>query len=207
MKSLVDARQQERRPPHRRQRRIILLAGLFACLVIPTRARAGAVIKLTEVGGDVVATATGTINLTALIKVESGIPAGNLLPAFAAVQVGSVGNGEDTVYTGISGPASFGSGMVLNPSISAAGDFLGVVGNLGGLEVSSSYVSGAPISGTSTWLGTFSSRGLTPGTYTYTWGSGSTADELTVNVVPEPATLWLAVIGNVAVIASSRFAK
>jgi hypothetical protein len=71
-------------------------------------------------------------------------------------------------------------------------------------------VSGAPLSGTATWAGaTLSSLGLTLGTYNYTWGSGPTADTLTVNIgtVPEPTSLWLGVIGSVAVIAHGWFAR
>ena len=55
-------------------------------------------------------------------------------------------------------------------------------------------------------------EGLNPGTYMYTWGSGPTADSLTVDVVssqsvPEPASLWMALIGGVAIFAHSRIGR
>jgi len=44
-------------------------------------------------------------------------------------------------------------------------------------------VTGATISGTATWTGqTFSGLGLIPGTYTWTWGSGPSADRLVLQV-------------------------
>lgn len=39
---------------------------------------------------------------------------------------------------------------------------------------------------------TYATLGLTPGDYTYTWGSGPTADQATIRIaptaIPEPAT-------------------
>jgi hypothetical protein len=45
----------------------------------------------------------------------------------------------------------------------------------------SGYTSGDPISSTQTFSGqTFTSLGLTPGTYDYTWGSGINEDSFEV---------------------------
>jgi len=76
------------------------------------------------------------------------------------------------------------------------------------LYVPINYVSGSPLSGTATWsASTFSSLGLTPGTYTWTWGSGANADFATLTIgaadVPEPATLALFAAG-VAGLARAR---
>ena len=62
------------------------------------------------------------------------------------------------------------------------------------------YVSGSVLSASDTWSGqTFASLGLTPGTYTWTWGSGADADFFTMNIegsaVPEPSSLLLASSG------------
>ena len=65
----------------------------------------------------------------------------------------------------------------------------------------SGYVSGANLSETAAYNGaTFASLHLTPGTYTWSWGTGANADSFTLQigplaVVPEPASLALLVMG------------
>jgi len=54
------------------------------------------------------------------------------------------------------------------------------------------------LSSTSTWIGkTFSTLGVTPGTYDWTWGTGGNADSarLVIGNAPEPATLALLAAG------------
>ena len=58
------------------------------------------------------------------------------------------------------------------------------------------YGSRNPLQDTSTYLNkTFSSLGVTPGTYVWTWGTGAHADSFTLQIgpaataAPEPATL------------------
>jgi hypothetical protein len=65
------------------------------------------------------------------------------------------------------------------------------------LVVPGGYISGTPLAGTATFSGTtLVAMGATPGTYVWTWGSGNTADSLTLLIgasaeVPEPGTLFL----------------
>jgi hypothetical protein len=59
------------------------------------------------------------------------------------------------------------------------------------------------LNATDTYAGqTISSLGLTPGTYTWTWGTGAHADSLTVQIgpaaIPEPSTAIIALSGAVA---------
>ena len=77
---------------------------------------------------------------------------------------------------------------------SGSGDIVGVQGKQ--LSVFPGYGSRNPLQDTSTYLNqTFSSLGVTPGTYTWTWGSGAHADSFTLQIgpaataAPEPATL------------------
>ena len=61
----------------------------------------------------------------------------------------------------------------------------GILVSGGFLVVPLGYVSGAPLLDTSTYNNsTFASLGITPGTYTWTWGSGVDADSFIINAGP-----------------------
>jgi hypothetical protein len=71
-------------------------------------------------------------------------------------------------YSGITGPGSFGSG-VLTFASSGSGDFVGILGDAGQLIVPPGYVSDSPPSDTATYAGqTFATLGVMPGTYKWT---------------------------------------
>jgi hypothetical protein len=101
-------------------------------------------------------------------------------------------------YSGVSGPASFGSGGFSFASTSSGNTF-GVFANelgpdISALALSLRYQSESSLSGSSTYDNTsIHELGLTPGTYVYTWSS----DSLTVNIeaVPEPATWAMMALG------------
>jgi hypothetical protein len=191
---------------------VVLIACCLACLSIQATVDAGVILDIEQVAGNVVATATGTANLSALSIIGSENAANGMNAFNAIVQAGSAT--DVNVYGNISGPTSFGPGTgKFEDSSSQSGDFFAVAGAAQAILVSTTYTSGDLISGTATWTGaTFSSLGLNPGTYTYTWGSGPTADSLTVQVgassVPEPATIWLLAMGAPASFAvHARFAR
>jgi hypothetical protein len=151
------------------------------------------------VGSNVVATGSGTIDLTDLTLLALGItePAG-LNPSSAYVNTGPLSAAID-VYDTVNGPANFGSGGMIAPN-TGSGDFVGIGGGGSFLGVSSGYVSGSPLSSTSTWDNTtFSMLGATPGTYKWTWGSGADADSFTLVIgiaaVPEPSTWAMMLLG------------
>ena len=178
------------------------MRNLFACfgfalalLCAQQNANGGVVVTLSEIGSDVVASGSGTLNLTALTFNGSG-PGGSVFidPDSNIIVVGpGPVAGMASVYGGVfSGPSSFGPGGPTAVS-SGSGDLFAY----GDQEVlvPVGYVSGSPLSGTSTWVGTsFSDLGVTPGTYIWTWGTGATADSFTLQIgqpsaVPEPGTL------------------
>lgn len=180
--------------------------SLFASLALGTAlvvsatsgAQAAVTITIAESGANVVATGSGSINLTALTISSGGtaspIVAGNLGGLFVGAPA------DFSAHSGFTGPATFGSGSAFFAN-TGIGDMFGVRGNIGQLYVPSGYVSQAPLSGTATWNGqTISGLGLTPGTYVYNWGTGPTADSLTVQIVPEPshALLLLGGLGTLA---------
>lgn len=155
-------------------------------------ARAGVIINIDQVGSDVVATGSGSIDLTDLEQPSHPYAAlGFLVPAVAHIVEGPTTIGIRPIYGGATGPASFGSGTGSLAS-SGTGDTFGVIGGQN-IVVPDGYVSGTSLSATDTYSGqTFASLGLTPGTYTYTWGTGADADSLTVQIgspTPEPSTL------------------
>src|SRR5215213_5042216 len=95
---------------------------------------------------------------------------------------------------------SFGSGDLPFPSGSASsgsGDIVGVIGGLDELHVPDGYLSNGALSNSSTWSNqTFSSLGVTPDTYEWTWGTGAHQDFFRLVIVspaavPEPASAAL----------------
>jgi PEP-CTERM motif len=120
-----------------------------------------------------------------------------VIPDLAAIGTGPT-NAEVDVYTGISsGPASFGSG-VETPASDGTGDLAGLKGGFGSfLAVAAGYVSGSPLSDSSTYDSqTFSSLGVTPGVYKWTWGSGANQSfTLDIVAVPEPSTWAMMLLG------------
>ena len=142
-------------------------------------------ITLEQVGSNVVATGSGAFNLTGLSFLASGTQGGAILqPPIGAIVTGTTDSANVTFFSGFSGPTSFGSG---NGDIasSGSGDRVGIVGLFGQLSVPDGYVSGAALLSSATWNNaTFASLGVTPGTYTWTWGTGANADSFTLQIVP-----------------------
>ena len=174
-------------------------------------ARAGYVVDVTESGGDLVFTGSGTINTTALTdenSVHYGGP--HVTPFDDQVLFGPVGAGgiDAEYFSGIAGPSSFGPGGLAINIESGTGDPVGLYGS-DIVAVPIDYLSGTPMSFSDTATGqTFSEVGLTPGTYTWTWGSGADADFLTISIgtaaVPEPAGFMMLGSGMLAILGYAR---
>jgi hypothetical protein len=163
-------------------------------------AQAGVTITINQVGGDVVATGSGTIDITNLTSPSPLSHAAAMNPKSAALIEGLTTSTAMDQYGVTTFPTQFGTGLFANAS-SGSGDQFGVDAST--ILVPAGYTSGI-LNATDTYAGqTFSSLGLTPGTYTWTWGTGVHADSLTVQIgavsaVPEPSTAILAVSGAVA---------
>lgn len=158
-----------------------LLAAVLTVGTAPVT-RAAVIVTLGESGGDVVATASGSLDLSGLRFVEAASYPLAIYPAVAAITLGPAWDSVEN-YDGLTAwPTSFGSGGNTAPD-SSSGFFFAVGENTFAIE--RFYVNFSPISGSSTWLNTsLEQLGVTPGTYTWSW----TADSITLNVVPEPST-------------------
>jgi hypothetical protein len=151
-------------------------------------------VTIVESGGNVVMSASGSLNVNDLTLVNpSAGPFGNggLGITTATFLLGTNGL-SGAQYSGFTTtPSNFGTGVGV-PQTSASGDIFGVINYATptySLIVPVGYTTGTAISGSQTFTGqTLSSMGLTPGTYTYTWGSGANADSINVVIGGTPAT-------------------
>ena len=168
---------------------------VLALSLSPAQARAGLVFSMQEVGSDVVLTATGTVNTAGLTSIGGwGAAAPAIIPDFGRITT-SLAIPAGTLYTGLSGPTNFGNGSGTKAT-SFSGDPLWLAADAGLLGFPSDYMSGDSLSASMTFANTtLSNLGVTPGTYTWTWGTGADADfaELQIGpaAVPEPSTLVL----------------
>ena len=150
---------------------------------------------LTQVGSTVVATGSGAIDLTGLSSFGSSFASPELYPAHGIIGIGP--SGTIDLYSGLSGPASFGSGFGGFPS-STSGDsvFLEDFGLI--IDVPNGYVSGTSLSGSAIYSGSLATLHAKPGTYIWTWNSGANSFVLNIEkptVVPEPSSFLLMAIG------------
>jgi hypothetical protein len=129
-------------------------------------------VTLRQVGSNVVATGSGAINLTGLTPDRAGFSFPILNASLADIRTGEAN--QVTFYIGFTGPTSFGSGGDFSPNASS-GDLVGIVNTFfQGLLVPEGYVSNTALSDSMTFdNATFASLGLTPGTYEWTWGTGT----------------------------------
>jgi hypothetical protein len=159
-------------------------------------ANSAIVITAVESGGHVVfSTDGGTLDLTGLTYLQPvSAQVNNLVsPATGAIQINASdptgGLADFDVYTGVTGPASFGSGSARSTTVASGSGFLILNGSLGRISLESGFVSGDTVeaaSQTHNWE-SFASLGLDTGVYTWSWAG----DSVTLNVVPIPAAVWL----------------
>jgi hypothetical protein len=192
----------------------VCLAAIVLAMATAPSAKAAVILRFGEVGSNVVATYSGTLNLAALTFVSGGNAGGSAAmrasdAIFVSVVTSGIGVADN--YTGFTGPNSWGPGGAKFVS-SSSGDrliFEGPIATVPNtIAVTAGYVSGTSLAGTSTFNNqTIATLGITPGTYVYTWGKGETADSLTVTTdaataTPEPGSWLLLSLGVGGVFAS-----
>ena len=158
---------------------------------------AAVTIDVVESGGNVVATTSGTVNLTGLTFRSISSLGNNGMVYGSGLSIAHDGG----ILTGAAGPLGvytldttvvFSTGNLI-AATSGSGDAVGfdsrnenttVPDNL---YLPNGYVSGTPISSTSTWeLTDIATLGLIPGTYVVSWSS----DSLTLNIGGAPASTY-----------------
>jgi hypothetical protein len=172
-------------------------------------AQAGYIVTLLQVGPDVVATGSGALNLTGLSFTGNTVYPAAVDPSAGLIQTGPTTSSVSVYSVTFSGPISFGSGVNTFAN-SGTGDFVGRQGGSGFLVVPVGYVSGTALSDTSTYdTATFSTLGVTPGTYEWTWGTGANQNfTLLIGPAAVPdsgSTFVLLLVSLVALIGVSRF--
>lgn len=165
-------------------------------------------VTLEQVGPNVLAIGGGAIDLTGLTFTAAPGVSASMIPNVALLLTGPTVSAA-SLYSGVSsGPANFGSGGLTSASI-GAGDIVGILGAAHQLYVPLGYVSGTILSDNSTYGGaTFSSLGVTPGTYEWTWGTGPNQNftlQIGPAAVPDTgSTLGLLSVGLAALGGISR---
>jgi hypothetical protein len=192
----------------------LLAAGslLIACGITAIPAQAGYNLTLTQQGSDVVASGSGAIDLTGLRFAFNSTSWAGMEPSLADISTGPTFGSDTSFYNGFTGPTSFGGGGATFAS-SGSGDHVQMIAAYNQLYVPQGYVSGTPLSDTSTYSNqTFASLGVTPGTYEWMWGTGPNQN-FTLHIegpgaagVPEPSSLAL-LAAAVAGFALARFRK
>src|SRR5262245_26797948 len=127
-----------------------MAAGLLA-----SPAQAAYVVNLEQSGNNVVATGSGSFDTLGLNGPNLGIVSTFVQPIFGSIFTGPPANQVlDNVYSGFTGPQSFGPGIGSPTPDIGSGDILGISGTDGDLHLPSGYVSGSQLSSTSTFLNT-----------------------------------------------------
>ena len=195
-----------KRRPATRCAKALLIAAIAS---LATATSFGAVtVTARESGGDVVFTSSGNLNLTDAIFDNGtiGTVGGLNSPTVFIVGPAATVPVDSYQFASLTGPPAFGTGAPRLPATSGTGDVLGLnidieltANTEGSLLVPDGYQSGEPLSGSATFAGkSFDTLGLTPGTYTWSWGTGANADSVTLQIVPEPSAALLSLVGLLA---------
>lgn len=194
-------------------RSVEIALALAALAVSPGLSQAAVTITFDEVGGDVVATYSGSIDLASLTSSNGdSLTAVHDYDGDAAYFRNYGTTGSTTITLGFAtftASPSFvtGAGGARQVASSHTGQDFGLVSG-GGFEqiiLPSGYVSESSISGTMTFAGTdIATLGLNPGSHLWTWTSGAASDSANFIVVPEPSVAGLAGLGLSALLRRRR---
>jgi hypothetical protein len=140
-------------------------------------------VTISQVGNDVVWNGSGSFNLAALTSAGPSNMSGGYSSAAGVWAIGP--NASVDTYSGtISNPGAFGTSAI--GVTSNAGSTFGILPGGGSgrlLNVPSGYITNTNISGSSTYANTtIAGAGLTPGTYTWSWGTGGNTSTVVMTI-------------------------
>lgn len=172
--------------------RSVAAIAAMAVAFVP-QAHAIYTLTVTESGSDVVATGSGALDTSALTFNNTTTGLAQIYPFVGGVIAGGTGSQSIDVYYGlVTFPTSLGIGLQAFPD-SGSGDAVG--GSTSAMYLPAGYTSSSALSTTMTFTGkSFSSMGLSPGTYVWTWESDSfrvVVSSQNQSEVPEPASMLL----------------
>jgi len=185
----------------------LLWAATASLLILSQPAQAGYMVTLQQVGSNVVATGSGALDLTGLSFLIAASDSPLIDPSLRQILTGTAPFAfADTYFGSVTAPTNFGAGLLTSAS-SGSGDIVGFVGNH--LHVPGGYVSGHALADSSTYnSATFSSLGVTPGIYEWTWGTGAnqnfTLDAIAPAVPDSGSTFGLLSLSVVALLGATR---
>jgi hypothetical protein len=184
-----------------------LLATISLHLLVPSNSWSAVIITARQNGNDVVLEGSGSFNLSALTEITGAATSSgsSIVADPPGVIVGGTNQVNVDVYGGFSltAPSNFGnlsSGLFAD---SGANDRFGtgtaqiLTSRVPLIIVPEAYTSGADVTGSAIFTETsFATMGITPGIYTWTWGTGIEFDSLTLHIIPEPGTLMLLLVAG-----------
>ena len=177
--------------------KLFRLVVLAAVALLPNVTNANVIVSLQQSGSDLVASFSGSIDLTGASVGSTNTLAFANLDATLNMFKSFNANVTNYTFSTFTGPLSFGTGNALGTY--GSGDSFGFMrdGDDGPqflVWLPAGYVSGAALTGTATFASqTFSSMGISPGTSS--WGVGNNTISITTNAVPEPSTYAMALVG------------
>lgn len=177
-----------------------LVAAGAALSSVASTADAAIVIDITQVGSDIVVTGSGSFDTTGLARtVQGGTFSMGMNPSFGVVRFGTGSTvGQISTYA-VSGPAAFGTFATIDPyrlATTAVGDVFGIFGRDRHVILPLDYVSGSALSGKLTFANlSFSTLGLSAGTFVYSNARDSVAVNVGTAAVPEPASWAMMILG------------
>ena len=177
------------------------IVGLVAVALLagPMAANAVVTINVTESGGSVLFSTSGSLNLNGATYLGGNNYADGFIPGGSNwyLASGSGSRVDNYALTAFDGP--FGTtGSFFDSPASVSGDDFYIWGQGGATEqvgVPVGYVSGGSINSSMSFVGTIAGYTMIPGTYIYTLPSDGIILRIGSVVVPEPGTLALLGLG------------